>query len=134
MSPEVERVFLSYPEEIRDELYALRKLILETASSTEGVGPITETLKWGEPAYLTERTQSGSTIRLGWKADAPSRYAMYVHCQTSLVEQFRSVCPELSYDGNRAVVFDRSKRLPRAKVAMCIELALTYHRRRKRSG
>lgn len=43
----------------------MRRLIVATAAETSGVGPLTEMLKWGEPAYLTEATVSGSTIRLG---------------------------------------------------------------------
>ena len=83
----------------------LRRLILETAAATEGVGPITETLKWGEPAYLTSVSKSGSTIRIGWKKSAPSRYAIYFHCQTNLVDSFRALFPDaFDFQGNRAIV------------------------------
>ena len=51
-------------------LMTLRALIFDVAAKTDGVGALDETLKWGEPAYLT-RSKSGSTIRLGWKASAP---------------------------------------------------------------
>ena len=47
----VASVFASYPPKIRSRLMQLRKLIFETAAASEGVGEITETLKWGEPAY-----------------------------------------------------------------------------------
>jgi hypothetical protein len=49
-NPDVAATFDSYPPKFRRKLLALRKLILETAESTEGVGAIEETLKWGEPA------------------------------------------------------------------------------------
>ncbi len=64
-NPEVAAIFNSYPQKIRDKLMILRLLILETASTIEGVGELEETLKWGEPSYLTPKTKSGSTIRLG---------------------------------------------------------------------
>ena len=38
----------------------LRQIVLDTASETEGVDALEETLKWGEPSYLT---RDGSTIR-----------------------------------------------------------------------
>ncbi len=113
-------------------MMALRRLILETAAATDGVGPITETLKWGEPAYLTSASKSGSTIRIGWKTSAPGRYAMYFSCQTNLVDTFRALFPEaLNFRGNRGIVFEESDAVPRDALAVCIAAALTYHRNKK---
>ena len=42
----------------------LRRLIMETASETEGVGPLEETLRWGQASYLTTASGSGSMIRM----------------------------------------------------------------------
>ena len=130
ISPDVIRVLESYPPEIRDKLLSLRRLIFETAEC-KAVGPLTETLKWGEPAYLTEASKSGSTIRVGWKPSAPNRYAIYFNCRTDLIETFRHLFPrEFSYQGNRAITFDVSDVLPAGPLATCIGLALTYHRDR----
>ena len=63
-NPEVARVFDGYPEAIRKKMMRLRQLVLDTASETEGVDAPEETLKWGEPSYLTK---GGSTIRMDWK-------------------------------------------------------------------
>ena len=52
-NPAVAAKFQSYPLSMRTKLMALRELILETAADTAEVGEIEETLKWGEPAYLT---------------------------------------------------------------------------------
>lgn len=87
---DVSQVFASCPPKIRKKLLALRERIFSTAADMDGVGKIEETLKWGEPAYLTTESKSGSTIRIGWKKSAPSHYAMYFNCQTSLIETFRS--------------------------------------------
>jgi hypothetical protein len=111
-SPAVHQVFLSYPPGIRAKLVQLRERILTTASSIDAVGPVTETLKWGEPAYLTEQSKSGSTIRIGWKAAAPTQYAVYFNCQTSLVDTFRTLFPELNFVGSRALVLDEADELP----------------------
>jgi hypothetical protein len=125
----VAQAFAAYPPNMRRKLLALRKLILETAAATDGVGEIEETLKWGEPAYLTSRTGSGSTVRIDWKASKPGEYAMYFNCQTTLVETFKSLFPgEFRFEGNRAIVFTESEPIPKAALAFCISAALTYHR------
>ena len=55
----------AFPAAVRQKLLDVREILLATAANTPGVGEIEETLKWGEPAYLTHRPKSGSTIRLG---------------------------------------------------------------------
>lgn len=128
-NPEVAAVFESYPRKFRHKLLALRELIFQTAKSTEGVGEIEETLKWGEPAYLTSQSKSGSTIRIDWKRSAPTQYAMYFHCQTNLVETFRELFPDkLHFEGNRSIVFDEDDVVPAEPLSTCIATALTYHR------
>jgi len=47
---------------VQKKLMQLRKLIFDVASATEGVGELEETLKWGQPSYLTSQSKSGSTI------------------------------------------------------------------------
>ena len=133
-NPSVAEVFAGYPVAVRSRLLALRTLILETAAATHGVGALEETLKWGEPAYLTTQSRSGSTIRLGWKASAPTKYAMYFNCQTSLLDTFRTHFPTaLRYDGDRAIVFDVQEPVPVDAVSWWVAAALTYHRRSRRT-
>lgn len=125
----VAQVFKTYSPKIRCKLLALRKIIFDVAASTEGVGQLEETLKWGEPAYITSQTKSGSTIRLGWKKSSPTQYAIYFNCQTNLVESFRTLfSDELKFQGNRAMVFDDDEVVPKDAVCFCIAAALTYHR------
>ena len=128
----VAAVFAGYPEHVSARLLELRELILATAAELDGVGRLTETLKWGEPSYLTEASKSGSTIRIGWKASDPEAYAIYLNCQTTLVDTCRTRFPELIYQGNRAISFSTSQPLPRDSARECIALALTYHRDKKR--
>jgi hypothetical protein len=84
----VAAVFSAFPERVRARLFELRTLIFETAAGIEGVSPLTETLKWGEPAYLTEATGSGSTIRLGWFRTSERECAVLFNCRTTLVDNF----------------------------------------------
>ncbi len=123
-------VFHSYPPPMRDRFLVLRELIFHVAASTEGVGEIEETLKWGEPAYVTTAGKSGSTIRIAWKKSRPTQYAMHFHCQTNLVETFKTLFPsDFRFEGNRAIVFNESDVVPTDALRFCVAAALTYHRR-----
>jgi Domain of unknown function (DU1801) len=131
----VDAVFSAYPGPVRSKLKALRRLIFDTARTTDGVGALEETLKWGQPSYLTTESKSGSTIRIDQVKTEAGRYAVYFHCQTDLVETFRELYPELSYSGNRAILLDAGEKLPEKALRHCVALALTYHlRRRKGAG
>jgi hypothetical protein len=133
MPPEVAAAFERFPPAVRARLLAVRRLILETAAGTSGVGPLTEALRWGEPAYLTASSRSGSTIRLGWKAAAPERCAVYFDCKTSLVETFRVLAAdEFSFEGNRAILLDASAEPSTVLLTACLAQALTYHLRKRR--
>jgi hypothetical protein len=106
---------------------ALRRLIFTTAQRTAGVGPLDESLRWGEPAYLTAQSGSGSTIRLGWKRARPEHVALYFHCQTSLVQTFRTLFPNtFTYEGNRAILLRIGEPVDTQALALCISAALRY--------
>lgn len=109
----------------------MRELLFTVAAGTEGVGPITETLKWGEPAYITKETRSGSTVRLGWQRDSTDDCAVLFNCQTTLVETFRERFPtQFRYQKNRAILLNAADPLP-GELAACLEMALTYHQRKR---
>jgi len=130
-NPEVMFLFDNYPTNIQPKLMDLRELIFAVASDIEGVGQLEETLKWGQPSYLTPETRSGSTIRIDKIKQKPHHYAMYLNCQTTLVETFRELYPSLEYEGNRAIIFDSTKPLPIEAIKDCIAMALAYHLRKK---
>jgi hypothetical protein len=125
--PKVAAAFSRFPKRLRERLLAIRRLILDTAKATDGVGALEETLKWGQVSYLTSETKSGSTIRIDQVRSEPERYAIYFHCQTNLVETFRELYPELSYGGNRCILLDAAEELPKDALRHCVGLALTYH-------
>ena len=126
-NPAVAAKFESYPQHVKLKLLALRELIFKTAAATNGVGEIEETLKWGEAAYVT-KNKSGSTVRIDWKKKDPDHYAMYFHCQTNLVETFRTIFPhDFKFEGNRALVFSLNDEVRQDSLSMCIAASLTYH-------
>lgn len=130
--PDVKAAFAAWPAEVRAGLLAVRELVFDTAQRTEGVGALQETLKWRQPSYLTPETRSGSTIRLDGIAKQPGKYALYFHCQSGLVDRFRTLYPDdFEFEGKRALVFEAGRKLPERPLRHCIALALTHHRRRK---
>ena len=122
---EVKKVFNAYPDNISAKMLFLRQLVLETAAETDGVKSIEETLKWGEPSYITKH---GSTVRMDWKKSKPEQYAMYFHCKTKLVDTFKELYRDkLKFEGNRAIVFNINDKIPVNELKHCISLSVTYH-------
>ena len=133
--PEVAAAFDRAPPRVRRKLLALRRLILETAASLDGVDAIDETLKWGEPAYLPSKRGVGTTVRLGWNPDTADEVSLLFHCQTTLVADFRERhAGVFRFEGNRRIALGVAEALPRAALADCIASALTYHRDKKRGA
>ena len=129
----VAAIFATYPPAIRKRLTALRELVFKTAESTEGVGRLSETLKWGQPSYLTEETGSGTTVRID-RLKAEDRYAIFFHCRSGLVDEVRRLYPDIfRFQGDRAIVFDVAESLPSRELGHCIALALTHHVRKRES-
>jgi len=128
----VAAAFAEFPEEVADRLMRIRELIFEVAAA-EDVGALEETLRWGQPAYITSESRSGSLIRLG-RVKSDGDYGVFFHCGTTLVESMRERYPdEFRFQGNRALLFDASEDVPKTELAECFRLALTYHRRPRKS-
>lgn len=131
---DVNSAFGALPAPIGMRLLQVRDLIFATAAADDAIGRLTETLKRGEPAYLTDETGSGSTIRLGRlkNSDQP---AILFNCKTTLVDTFRERFPDaFEYRQTRALLLPVAGKLPRRELSVCLSLALTYHldRRKKR--
>jgi len=127
--PKVEVVFKNYPKNVRKKMLFLRELVFETAKETEEIDTIEETLKWGEPSYITKK---GSTLRMDWKEKKPEQYAMYFKCTSRLVETFKSVFGStFNYEGKRAIVFQLDDKIPTKELKQCIKTTLLYHQVKK---
>lgn len=130
--PKVAATFKAYPPDVRARLMALRATIFEVAAATPGVGKLTETLKWGQPSYLTGETGSGTTVRIDRLKGGPGGHAVYFHCRSGPVGQFRELYPDtFAYDGKRAIRFGPDDRPPLGELKHCLALALTHHLRAK---
>lgn len=121
-------VIKCYPVPAQKYAVKLRSLILEIAQNDPHIGALTETLKWREPAYLTEATKSGTTLRFDWKEKHPDKLGVFVNCRTTLIRGFQDMFgDELSFEGNRAIWLDINKPLPRDILTIFISKTLTYH-------
>jgi hypothetical protein len=134
MNVDVAAVLADYPVPIQQKLMQLRQMLLTKAAEVDEVGVVEETLKWGEPSYLTK---NGSTIRMAWKKSLPDHYAIYFNCKTKLVDTFKEIYrDQFQFEGNRALVFHMNDDLnfpshsPAHSLAIehCMAMALNYHR------
>jgi hypothetical protein len=125
-NPKVEIVLANYPDFVRDKMKRLRELVIQTAEEITEITYLEETLKWGEPSFITKH---GSTLRMDWKEKTPDQYAMYFKCTSRLVDTFRLVFHhKFQYEGNRAIVFQLDQKIPVAELKDCIKACLTYHK------
>lgn len=125
-TPNIADVFAKFDEKPRVGLLKLRKLIFECAAEMPAVGPIEEALRWGQPAYLTPATKSGSTLRLG--VPKAASFAIFAHCQTTIISTFAQTFVGMDkIDGNRAILFDHIDEIDPARISMLIKHALGYH-------
>lgn len=123
MPSDVALVFKEMPSAVQTLLKQARAQLFEMAAGA-GVGTLTETLKWGQPAYLTEASKAGSTVRL---ALHKGQATIFFNCRTTLVEGFRADFPEaFTYVGSRALLLTKTSD-PQA-LGICLARALTYHR------
>lgn len=124
--PAVAAAYQAFEPDARAGLMELRHLILTIAAELPRVGPVEECLKWGQPAYLTPKTKAGSTLRLG--VPKTGGFALYAHCQTSIIRDFAEAFPgQDQIEGNRAVLFQHAEQITPARHGVLIRHALTYH-------
>lgn len=123
--PRVDTIFANYPDFVRDQMQYLRELIIETAEEMDDVAALEETLKWGEPSFVTK---NGSTLRMDWKEKTPYQYAMYFQCTSRLVDTFKLVFDhKFRFEGKRAIVFQLNEKIPEPELKECIKASLHYH-------
>ena len=124
--PKVKEIFDDYPTTVKNQLFHLRELVLKVASEIDGLNSLEETLKWGEPSYLTKH---GSTLRMDWKKKKPEQYAVYFKCTSKLVPTFRILYGDtFKFEDNRAIVFGLNEKILERELKQCIRMALTYHK------
>lgn len=125
MNQEVQAVFDAAPLHARETMLRLRTLIFEVAANLPEIGRIHETLRWGQPAYVTSK-RAGASLRIA--VPKTGGVALYTHCQTSLIADFTATFPGMDrVEGSRAVHFEDATQIDPVRHAMLITSVLTYH-------
>lgn len=128
---DIRSLFAGYPDNVRARLLELRRLILDVATRTPEVGPVVETVKWGQVSLLPERPRVGTTIRIDQVKGDPETVAIFVHCQTDLIETIRErYSGQLRTEGTRAILFYVNEPLPTEIIEEFVAMAFTYHLKR----
>lgn len=123
--PKIRDVYAGFSRPARDGMLKIRDLIIDAAKADSRIGEVSETLKWGQPSYIPRAPKTGTPIRLG--VPKVGEFAIFVHCQTTVISEFRSLFPDdFTYDGNRAVIFSGVQEIVPSKVTLIIQRALTY--------
>ena len=116
-----------YPDSAQTKFRELRSLIFEVAKEND-IETIEETLKWGEPSYITK---NGSAIRIDWKPRTPDCLFVFFNCKTVLIETYKEMFFDvLKFQNNRAIVLELDKPLP-DELKTCFLMALNYHKLKK---
>lgn len=124
MSMQFKNAIANYSNFAKEGLNSCRVLVLQAADNL-GITDLEETLKWGEPSFLTKH---GTTIRMDWKSKNPDKLAIYFNCQSLMVDTIRELYPdEFEFEGNRAILFPLHEPLPEKALLHCFSLALSYH-------
>lgn len=125
MSPDVQAAVDAASPEARQGMLKLRELILSIGNDLPEIGTLTETLRWGQPAYITSR-RAGASLRLG--IPKTGGFALYTHCQTSLIADFAAAFTNMdSVEGTRAIHFTNASQIDPIRHGMLIKSILTYH-------
>jgi hypothetical protein len=129
MTTPFDSTIASWPAPARDQFNDMRALILKAAQDAD-VGPLDESLKWGQPAWRPRRARQGSTLRLNWQDSAPQSLTLYVDCKTTISDTMRDIYPtEFEYETNRALRVPIGAPLPIQAIDHLARLTFTYHRK-----
>ena len=122
---DVEEKFLLFPDDRKNYLFHLRHLIFDVAEVDDRIGPLSEELRWGDPSYITAKTNAGSTVRLG--LSGRSKVALLFNCKTTLVEDFKVMYSDaLEYSKNRAILIDPQSPPKDDILQNCVLASLIY--------
>lgn len=117
-----------WPKPAQFQFNRLREIVLDAAISAD-IGPLEETLKWNEPAWLPAKRGIGSTLRSSWSPKHPNALGLFLNCNSTLPETMRTLYPNtFTYDGKRSIWLALDTPLEQDALHHCAVLTLTYHR------
>lgn len=123
----IAELFSDYSGDVAKGLLHLRTMIYEEAQANPNIDALEESLKWGQPSYVS-KNRAGTPIRLGVEKKSPGTFGLYVNCSTNLIETVKHIYGDkFTYDGNRGILFHQKDALPEDALRHIINLALAYH-------
>lgn len=129
LPPNIAETLAAWPKLAIDRFHQIREIVFVVATRDE-VGPLVETLKWGQPSWLPAKPRVGTTLRCNWTQARPDHLSLFVNCQTDLLETVKTIYPkDFDYDGKRALHMDLRVPLPMDAIEHCAALTLRYHRK-----
>ena len=121
-------ILSNWPQAAQTHFCTLRDIVHDAAKVAK-IGDLTETLKWGEPAWLPATSGIGSTLRASWSPKRPVTLDLFLSCNSTLPETMRSLYPTtFEFDGKRSILLPLDFPLPTDALHHCAHLTLTYHR------
>ena len=121
-----------WPTPVQQRLLSMRGAFHDVAAAA-GIGPLEESLKWGQPAWRPSRARTGSTLRLNWSETTASMLLAYVDCKTDLATQMQIRFPEIPSDGRRELRFSLDRDDDDA-IWQLAHLTFTYHAAKRASA
>ena len=126
----VAAAYAAFPQDSLAIAIALRELVLETARTMPEVGPVTESLKWGQPSYVVKK---GTALRIA--VPKGGGCGLYAHCQSGVIAHYAAtVAGPDKIDGTRGVIFQTVDDVVPERLRLLIRHALTYHKAKGRAG
>jgi hypothetical protein len=121
----------AWPAQAQQAFEACQSLFHRIATQAD-VGPLDESLKWGQPAWRPRKPRTGSTLRLHWSEKTPTELSVYVDCKTDLAARMQTLYPDLlANDGRRRIVLNLNAPLPETALSHLAEMTFCYHRTAK---
>lgn len=131
--PDILKHTETWPTAAQAQFQEVRCIVYDVALASD-IGPLDESLKWGQPAWRPKRPRIGSTLRVNWSPQSSTQLCAFVDCKTDLAAQMDVRFPgQFANDGRRALAFDLQTPLDHTAIWQLAHLTLTYHRA-KRQG
>jgi hypothetical protein len=124
---EIKKVYDRFPKEMKTKILEVREIIFEVGKNNNKINKITETLKWGEPTYQRDRSKDGSPIKINHKKTMENYFSISVISSTNLINKIKELYPKaFQFNGDREIIINANKKLPKTEIYHFIELALMY--------
>ena len=131
-NPDIRQAYYKFPKSMQTKMLEVREIIFEIAKNNK-IEKINEILKWGDPIYQTSRSKNGTPIKIIYKKSMETNFSLSIISTTNLIEKFKQTYPKTFYfNGDREVIINTNKKIPRKEIYYFIELALTYKEKNKK--